>query len=224
MDVALASRKTAGSAETRTQFLNAAGALMSERDTIDVPLFDIAERVGLNVALVSYHFGGKEGLLVALAKRNAEEALADLAHLMATDLPPVEKMRLHFTGVIKTFFRYPYLYSLLASLLRDPKSSSALEVSDFFVRPLVEAETAILKQAIDAGDAKPVDPKLFHFAVMGACSNIFSQRATLQAVFGTATIDEALCLSYAETTLDLILNGCLTHPNTRPSETTRNAS
>ncbi len=121
----LAVKRSGNSAETRTAFLDAAGALMSERGAIEVPLSDIAARAGLNVALVSYHFGGKEGLLVALAKRNAEQALSDLAQLMASSLPPVEKLKRHLTGVIATFHRYPYLYHLLAALLHDPESASA---------------------------------------------------------------------------------------------------
>ncbi len=42
----------------RDLLLDAAGLVMSERQTIDVPLTDIAACAEVNVALVSYYFGG----------------------------------------------------------------------------------------------------------------------------------------------------------------------
>lgn len=202
-----ARRTTAGSAVTQAQFLDAAGALMGERQTIEVPLADIAEKAGLNVALVSYHFGGREGLMLALAKRDAEAALRGLDALLATDLSPSEKIRRHFTGMITAFFRFPYLHKLLTALLREADTPAAREVASFFVRPIVHAHTTMLEQAVAAGEARPIDPMIFHFAVVGACANFFSQRPTLQMVFGIDRVDETLCRHYAETTLDLILNG-----------------
>lgn len=211
--IAPARRTSAGSAATRAQFLDAAGALMGERQTIDVPLADIADRAGLNVALVSYHFGGREGLLLALARRDADAALRELDSLLATDLSPSEKIRRHFTGMITTFFRFPYLHRLLTALLRESDSEAARDVTGFFLQPIVRAHTTLVEQAVEAGEAQPIDPMVFHFAVVGACANFFSQRPTLQMIFGIDTIDEDLCRRYADTTLNLILNGFLARPS-----------
>ncbi len=205
--MAIATKRMSSSAETRAALLDAAGALMAERGTIDVPLADIAARSGLNAALVSYHFGGKEGLLLALAKRAADEALSDLDALMASDAPPMEKLRRHVAGVVYTFHRFPYLHALLAALLRDCAAESALEVSTFFARPLIEAQTKLLADTAAAGEADPHDPMLFHFAVVGACANIFAQRATLRAAFGVEEIDDALMRRFADYTANLIVNG-----------------
>jgi AcrR family transcriptional regulator len=210
--LAATARKTAVSVETRNAFLDATAALMTERGTIDVPLSQIAERAGLNIALVSYHFGGKEGLLVALARRNADEALASLRKLMASDLEPVEKMRRHLAGVIGTFHRYPYLYALLASLLLDRNSESAKAVSSFFAQPLAAIEAELLKAI-----APHVDPMHFHFAAIGACANIFMQRATLRVVYGVEELDEALRRQFTDTTVGLLLNGLLTQPASNPA-------
>ena len=44
----------------------AGSALFSERGFDGVPIEDLAARAGVNKALVSYHFGGKRGLYVAI--------------------------------------------------------------------------------------------------------------------------------------------------------------
>ena len=50
---------------TADKLLLAASMLMIERNSIDVSLSDIAQKSGVNSALVKYHFGNKDGLLLA---------------------------------------------------------------------------------------------------------------------------------------------------------------
>jgi AcrR family transcriptional regulator len=54
---------------TAAKLLVAAGDLMIERNTTDVSLSEIAQKSGVNAALVKYHFGNKDGLLLALLAR-----------------------------------------------------------------------------------------------------------------------------------------------------------
>ena len=81
-----AGRRWKAKVSARDQLLMAASSLMIEKETIDIPLGEIAQRAGLNSALVSYYFGGKEGLLMALAKRDTAQAVREMDALMATGL------------------------------------------------------------------------------------------------------------------------------------------
>ena len=56
---------------TAEKLLVAASELMIERSSIEVSLSDIAQKSGVNAALVKYHFGNKDGLLLALLARDA---------------------------------------------------------------------------------------------------------------------------------------------------------
>ena len=194
----------------RDQLLDAASALMTERETIDVSLSDIAARAEVNVALVSYYFGGKEGLLVALAKRNATEALGELDRLLARNLDPVEKLRRHLAGVISTFFRYPYLNRLLHALMRDSSTEASKEIAEFFAAPLGRAATGLIRQAQEAGLMRVEDPMLFYFAALGACEQIFVNQANLKYVYGVDEITDDLRRHYTNVVLDTFMNGCLT--------------
>lgn len=201
------------------QLLDAASAVMIEQDTVDVSLADIAGHAGVNIALVSYYFGGKEGLLLALAKRDAARSLAELDVLMGLDLSPAAKLRKHMAGVIGTFFRYPYLNRLLRALMRDSSSRAAREIAEFFAGPIAKAISRLIKDGVKAGEIRPVDPMLFYFAMMGACDQLFSAQTVLKFVFGVASIDDNLRRRYVDTVTDLLLNGLLA-PEKSPSPET----
>src|SRR5260370_18400082 len=68
---------------TADKLLVAASELMIERSSIEVSLSDIAQKSGVNAALVKYHFGNKDGLLLALLARDAATAVANLEYLLA---------------------------------------------------------------------------------------------------------------------------------------------
>ncbi|MDZ4381009.1 MAG: TetR family transcriptional regulator [Parvibaculum sp.] len=193
----------------RELLLEAASAVMSERQTIDVPLTDIAARAELNVALVSYYFGGKDGLLLALAKRDAAKALDELDRLLSLNISPAEKLRRHLAGVIRTFFRYPYLYRLLAALMRDSSEENAREITTFFAAPLARTAKELMEAGIADGTIRPVDPDLFYMAALGACEQIFANRAILKFVHGVEKIDETLQRRYADVVLEVLMHGYL---------------
>ncbi|MBT8038070.1 MAG: TetR family transcriptional regulator [Verrucomicrobiae bacterium] len=54
--------------ETRDQILDAAWNLFAERGFEDVSVRDVTNTAGVNLASVSYHFGGKEGLIQETVK------------------------------------------------------------------------------------------------------------------------------------------------------------
>lgn len=54
--------------ETREQILKAAWDLFAERGFEDVSVRDVTNAAGVNLASVSYHFGGKEGLIQETVK------------------------------------------------------------------------------------------------------------------------------------------------------------
>ena len=195
--------------ETADQLLAAAAALMTERNTIDVPVADVAARAGLNAALVNYYFRTKTGLHIALVRRDAEVAVAEMNRLLATGLPPAEKMRRHLTGIIRTFQRCPYLYRLMRALLRDADSKAAREIVEFFSKPVIETQKAILQEGIASGAFRPVDPMMFHLCAIGACDQLFAEQSTLRWSFGVAAIDDDLARSYGEFVVDLLMKGFL---------------
>src|SRR5580693_8314288 len=77
---------------TAEKLLVAASELMIERSSIEVSLSDIAQKSGVNAALVKYHFGNKDGLLLALLARDAETEVSNLEYLLGQPITPTAKL------------------------------------------------------------------------------------------------------------------------------------
>lgn len=193
--------------------LDAASALMAERNSVDITFADIAARSGLNSALIHYRFGGKMGLFRALLERDAGATFPHLERLVAADLPAVEKLTHHIHGVIKVYFRYPYMNRLIAALAVETDSETARFMSERFTRPLAAAQRAILEQGEREGVFRPVDPMLFHFSLIGACDYLFTARHALKWAFGVSDIDDALRRRYADHITGQLLHSILKAPD-----------
>jgi AcrR family transcriptional regulator len=190
----------------------AASSLMIEKETIDIPLGEIAQRAGLNSALVSYYFGGKEGLLMALAKRDTAQAIREMDALMATDLGPEAKLRKHLAGIINFNFHYPYMTRLIHLLLRDPESENSREITEVFTGPVTRAQAKMLDEGMAAGVFRKIDPVLFYFSSVGACDYLFWGGSALRFVFGHQKIDDDMRRRFIDHMVELVLHGCLAKP------------
>src|ERR1700716_3036688 len=147
---------------TADRLLVAASELMIERNSIDISLSDIAQKSGVNAALVKYHFGNKDGLLLALLARDAATEMTHLDYLMAQPISQTAKMKLHIAGIIKAYCQFPYMTRLIHYLLHESSAGAADEVSKFFVGPLLDFQRRLLAEGVAAGEFPKVDPVLFY--------------------------------------------------------------
>ena len=177
---ASAERVEANSADL---LLDATSALMIERNTVDVTFVEIAQKSGLNAALIRYHFGSKLGMFMALLERDAGPTFDDLERLVQSDMDAAQKLRHHVHGIIKVYFRYPYMNRLVAALAVETDSETARFISERFSRPLANAQKAILEQGEAEGLFRKLDPMLFYFSLVGACDHLFNARHSLKYAF-----------------------------------------
>src|SRR6201992_4142034 len=136
LDTVGAARPLGGKNATAEKLVIAASELMIERSTIEISLNDIAQKSGVNSALVKYHFGNKDGLLLALLARDAETEVSNLEYLLAQPISPTEKLKLHIAGIIRAYRKFPYMNRLIHYLLHETSAEAADQVSSFFVAPV----------------------------------------------------------------------------------------
>jgi TetR/AcrR family transcriptional regulator len=203
--------------QSANALLNAASALMIERDSVNITFADIAQKSGLNSALIRYHFGSKAGLFRALLSRDAGGTYDDLQRLVHAPMSAVAKLRHHIHGVIKVYWRYPYTNRLLGALAVEGDVETARFIAERFTRPLVEAQHAILEQGKAEGSFRDIDPMLFHYSLIGACDHLFHAGHSLRLIFGIESIDDTLRKRHAEHVTGIVLHSVLKRPLTEDS-------
>ena len=195
---------------TADKLLIAAGELMIERASIEISLSDIAQKSGVNAALVKYHFGNKDGLLLALLARDAANEIAQLEYLLAQPITPTEKLKLHIGGIIRAYHQSPYMNRLIHYLLHESSAQAADEVSRFFVAPLLDFHRRLLAQGIRSGEFRNVDPVMFYTSLIGACDHLFFARHAMSRATGVGPITDEVCRRYIRHMEALIFGGMLT--------------
>lgn len=203
---------------TADKLLVAASELMIERNSLEVSLSDLAQKSGVNAALVKYHFGNKEGLLLALLARDAEAEVANLEYLLSQPLSATEKLKLHVAGIINAYYRFPYLNRLIHLLLHESDAKAATEVSRFFVKPLYEFQRRLLDEGVASGEFRKVDPVLFYTSLIGSCDHLFHGRNVMSRAIGVGEVTDEVRRKYIDHMTDLFLGGVLSKPGAKTSK------
>jgi AcrR family transcriptional regulator len=199
----------AAKSTTADKLLVAASELMIERSSIDVSLSDIAQKSGVNAALVKYHFGNKDGLLLALLARDAATEVSHLEYLLAQQITPTAKLKLHIAGIIRAYHQFPYMNRLIHYLLHESSAKAADEVSKFFVAPLLDFQRRLLAEGIEAREFRMIDPVLFYTSLIGACDHLFFGRQAMSRASGVGPVTEDVCRQYIKHMEALICGGML---------------
>lgn len=209
LNTGVSNRAPSGRAATAEKLLVAASELMIERSSIEISLSDIAQKSGVNAALVKYHFGNKDGLLLALLARDAATEVANLEYLLAQPITPTAKLKLHIGGIIRAYHRFPYMNRLIHYLLHESTAESADEVSKFFVAPLLDFHRRLLAEGVEAGEFRGTDPVLFYTSLIGACDHLFFGRHAMSRATGVGPVTEEVCRKYIKHMEALICGGIL---------------
>lgn len=209
MSTSAPDRLSSGRNATADKLLVAASELMIERASIEISLSDIAQKSGVNAALVKYHFGNKDGLLLALLARDAATEMDNLEYLLAQPITPTAKLKLHIAGVIRAYHRFPYMNRLIHYLLHESSAESADEVSKFFVAPLLDFHRRLLAQGVAAGEFRKIDPVLFYTSLIGACDHLFFGRHAMSRAIGVGPVTDEVCHDYIKHMEALICGGML---------------
>lgn len=195
----------------RELLLQTASDIMREDDIVDISLSELSLRSGLNSALVKYYFGNKAGLMKALLDRDMEDIVHAVDALMAKDMAPEARLRRHIGAVVDTYYKTPYLNRLLMRLVRESDPEEAHRIADSYLTPLSRAYDRLIKDGVEEGVFRPVDPQLFYFTATGACDRFFASRLVLKHCYDTEALTEELRDRYREHCIDFIMAGILAH-------------
>jgi AcrR family transcriptional regulator len=109
---------------TARRILRAAQDILAERGYAELTMTAISQVTGLNRALVSYHFGGKAGLLMALVETLFQDPDVGLVEEIRSTLEGAERAEAFLDWQQRVSARdrtNRMLYELLPHALRDPE-------------------------------------------------------------------------------------------------------
>jgi AcrR family transcriptional regulator len=206
---AVATPASTAKSSSRQRLIEAAIQLMVRRDSIEITLMEIAAEAKLNGALVKYHFGSKNKLMLAVLFHIVLPGLDSLEKLVRSDISSKRKMEIHVNAMIGALWRFPFLNRLLRDVTTPLERAEAREVSSKFTRPFLKYQRDIFEDGVRRGEFRQADPLLFYMLLSGMSEALLDLRPTLQQVYGIETITPELCAWYSRSVIGVIANGIL---------------
>ena len=126
----------------------------------------IAERAGVNKALLYYHIGGKAALYERVLHDTLGRATENLAEIVQSAPTPEEKLKTYIRTLLGTIRNNPQIPSIIMQEL----ASGARNLPDLVARDfarMFDLITSILEEGVKAGVFRDAAPVLVHFMVVG---------------------------------------------------------
>jgi TetR/AcrR family transcriptional regulator len=174
---------------TPQALLRAGAELFSERGFDGVPIEDIAERAGVNKALISYHFRGKRGLYLAVLESSFAEMAARLEGIEAAAPSAREALR-GFLHTVAEFRRerpsFPTLF------LREVLETGIEEAVLPYLLAIIGVSRRLAERGAREGLFRRVDPLLLHFFLVGSLVFFFATEPARRAAAAKGLVPFAM--------------------------------
>jgi len=145
------------SADSRTRLIEVAKRLFATHGYEGVSVRDIAAEAGLNLSMVSYYFGGKDGLLEACLQESGQKQL-DLAVSLLTPVATAKEFLA--TGLV---FVEKYLESRVADIALVRLANAEMEknspVFDRLVKTIFVRTLAVMTEFFRGAHQKGIIPR-----------------------------------------------------------------
>src|SRR5712692_9088564 len=185
------------SLETRCAILDAAIAEFAERGFEGASIRAIADRLGLQHPLITYHYRSKD----ILWRAAAEHAFAqiregwDNSAPESSDLPPLARLREEYA----TLFRYTVAFPEFHRFMRQESLSNNPRlkwVAETVLAPLLGRLLPQIAAAQQQGLLPTVDPILFHYMMVSLTATLSEFGPEMQVTSGLSSEDPKVVEAY----------------------------
>ena len=203
---------TSNPEETRERLLRAAQDLFAEKGYDGASVKALATAAGVNVSLVSYHFGGKEGLYRACIEQFGRGRLAVAQRMLQ---PPTSaedfkvRLRMYLEEIVNTHVEQPNICSILH---REHQADLAITM-DIFRNTFMKAFETLVA-FIAAAQAKRIvrkelDPMIVSSFVFGGLLHMVQSDPIGERFFGRTIKNAAHRTKLLDHVMDVSLSGFL---------------
>ena len=196
-------------AATRDALLTAGAELFAERGYDGVPVAAIAQKAGVNKAMINYHFGGKRKLYLTIVSATFTDMIARVEALADSPRPAPEVLRelIAAVGEMATR-RHPHFCSMM---LREVMTGGKHLDPALIDKParILGAVQRIVARGVADGDFRPVDPLLTHLSLVGSLVFFFATARFRERVLAARRprIAPPAAAAYVKHMQDLLTHG-----------------
>ena len=105
--------------DCRANLITATTPLFAERGFNGVGVRELATAAGVNLSMISYYFGGKEGLYAAVLSEQFT-SLKQVVALKGMENDPMKKFEMYVRATVARYRKSPYLLRFYTSELTNP--------------------------------------------------------------------------------------------------------
>lgn len=140
--------------DSRMKLIEAATPLFAQKGFAGVAIRELAEAAGVNSALISYHFGGKEGLYEAVLEGQFAPVVDALKAAAGLEFSPTERIAYYAKAVNAVHKKSPYLIRIMHSEMVNPTICFETVVKKY-IGNIFCLLTAAFDEGVAAGQFNP---------------------------------------------------------------------
>jgi len=165
---------------TEDKIVDAATEVFVQKGMDGARMQEIADRAGINKALLHYYFRSKEKLFDAIFTKLVGIAFPRIGQILLSDLPMTEKIEAVIETYIELLLKYPFLPAfIIKEMNRDATPFFRfIEKNGFSVQPILK----MLTDAMDRGEIRKMKPEHLIVNVIGLCVFPFAARPMVRHV------------------------------------------
>lgn len=164
---------------TEEKILAAAKQVFMEKGIDGARMQDIADKAGINKALLHYYFRSKDKLFEMIFMEAARQFLPKVASIMSSELPLYEKVEKFVNEYINTLLQNPTLpIFILNEINRNPKDA----IKKIFgnQRPPIDKVEEHIAKLVKKGEIKPIKGYELMVNMVSLCIFPFLARPMVQ--------------------------------------------
>jgi len=200
--------------EARAKISAAGEELFAARGYAGTAVRDIAEKAGVNAAMIHYYFRSKEGLYRAILESAASRVRAMLVETTGGDLSTRDRL----ARFVEAYAAYILSHPNLARILYREMLAGGRQLIKVAQKYAVTNYTILretMAEGVRRGELRKIDIDLAPVSLMGMVVVFQLIRPIVAVVLGASEYDKRFIKRLSAHTVDLFLNGAAASANSR---------
>ncbi len=165
---------------TEKIILEAAKIVFLEKGFDGSRMQEIADKAGINKALLHYYFRSKEKMFDAIFQEAFQQFIPHVAEIMSSDKSLLKKIELFVETYITMLSEHPHLPIFILHEINRRPEQLVNTIKNFGIQPELLIES--IQKEIKKGAIRKIDPRQLIVNMIGLCIFPFAARPIIQRI------------------------------------------